>query len=187
MNNPKFILEIPTRVWLSELGHGRPFSLTDVPEQQFAEWIDEGFDAVWLMGVWLLSDESRRIALEHPGLREEYGRALPDWSETDISGSPFAVRGYEVSPDLGGAEGLANFRERLAKYGLRLILDFIPNHTACDHPWITEHPDWYITGTEADVVADPSRSVLGSGREWSAGSGARPRSELSRMDGYGPA
>jgi hypothetical protein len=36
------------------------------------------------------------------------------------------------------------------------VLDFIPNHTACDHPWLTAHPDWYVTGTEADVVHDPA-------------------------------
>jgi hypothetical protein len=157
MNNPKFILEIPTRVWLRELGNGRPISLADVPEQHFTAWAESGFDAVWLMGVWLLSAESRRVALEHSGLREEYSRALPDWNEADVAGSPFAICGYEVNPDLGGAEGLARFRERLAEHGMRLILDFVPNHTARDHPWITAHPDWYITGTEADVVADPSR------------------------------
>lgn len=157
MNKPSLILEVSTRVWLRELGKGTPLSLADVPEWRIAEWAAQGFDAVWMMGVWLTGDEGRRCALEHPGLREEYSRTLPDWTEADVYGSPYAIRGYDVSPDLGGVDGLRSFREMLARHNLKLILDFIPNHTARDHPWISEHPDWYITGTEADVVADPQR------------------------------
>ena len=38
---------------------------------------------------------------------------------------------------LGGDEGLARLRERLRELGLRLLLDFVPNHMALDHPWVT--------------------------------------------------
>jgi len=155
MNTPNLILEVPARLWLREVC-GASATLADVPERFLTDWAAQGIGAVWLMGVWQPSDESRRVALEDAGLREEYGRALPDWKEADVSGSPFAIFGYEVSADLGGREGLASFRERLARHGLRLLLDFIPNHTARDHPWVTAHPDWYVTGTEAHVVADPA-------------------------------
>jgi hypothetical protein len=150
-----FILEVPARLWLREVC-GASATLADVPERCAAEWASQGIGAVWLMGVWEPSEESRRIALKDAALREEYGRALPDWKDADVGGSPFAICGYDVSADLGGREGLAAFRERLARHGLRLLLDFIPNHTARDHPWVTAHPDWYVTGTEADVVSDPA-------------------------------
>ncbi|RPH95921.1 alpha-amylase [candidate division KSB1 bacterium] len=163
MNPPQFVLEINTCVWLRNGGDGHPLSLADVPESCLESWVEQGYDAVWLMGVWLPSETSRRIAREHPGLREDYSRALPDWREEDVGGSPFAIRGYSVNPEWGGDAALAHFRARLAKKQIRLILDFIPNHTACDHPWLTAHPDWYITGTEADMVSDPTRWFWANG------------------------
>jgi hypothetical protein len=137
-------------------------------------------DAVWLMGVWQPSAESRRIALEDAAMREEYGRALPDWKDADVGGSPFAIRGYEVSADLGGGVALGSLRERLARHGLKLLLDFIPNHTACDHPWVTAHPDWYVTGSEADVMGDPT------GWFWLKGKNG-PRAAAHGRDPYFPA
>jgi glycosidase len=43
----------------------------------------------------------------------------------------------------------------LRKRGLRLMLDFVPNHTGIDHPWVTEHPEYYMQGTEADLAREP--------------------------------
>ena len=50
---------------------------------------------------------------------------------------------------------MANLLTRLHERGLRLMLDFIPNHTARDHPWLTLHPDFYIQGTEDDLLSQP--------------------------------
>jgi hypothetical protein len=36
---------------------------------------------------------------------------------------------------------------------LRLILDFVPNHMAPDHPWASEHPDYFVGGTEEQLSA----------------------------------
>ena len=155
MNPPQFILEINTRVWLRKLGGGKPLSLADVPDSLFAEWRNRGFDAVWLMGVWLPSAGSRQAALTDPFLLQDYSRVLPDWKAEDVGGSPYAIAGYQVNPALGGGNALADFRKRLAAHGMRLVLDFVPNHLAVDHPWVTEHPEWFVTGTEADVVRNP--------------------------------
>ncbi|HEY3294120.1 MAG TPA: alpha-amylase family glycosyl hydrolase [bacterium] len=156
MNPPQFILEINTRVWLRELGRGTPLSLSKVPESFFEEWQKQGFDTVWLMGVWLPSPGSYDAALKDPFLLEDYHRALPDWRNEDVGGSPYAVRGYTVNSALGGEAALADFRARLAKRGMRLLLDFVPNHLAIDHPWLSAHPEWFVTGTEADVVRNPA-------------------------------
>ena len=156
MNPPQFILEINTRVWLRRIGGGKPLPLSAVPDSFFETWESQSFDAVWLMGVWLPSPASREAALKDPFLLEDYHRGLPGWDESDVGGSPYAVRGYQVNPDLGGESDLADFRQRLAAHGMRLLLDFVPNHLATDHPWIAEHPEWFVMATEADVVQNPT-------------------------------
>jgi hypothetical protein len=155
MNIPQTILELNTRVFLRELGNGTPLPLTEIPDEIVGQWVENGVEAVWLMGVWLPSENSRRIALEHEGLRRDYSQALPGWTEDDVLGSPYAICGYEVNSEFGGNAALADFRSRLAARGLRLFLDFIPNHTACDHPWVQEHPEWYVQGSPDDISARP--------------------------------
>ena len=88
-------------------------------------------------------------------MREVYQQFLPNYDEEDVCGSPFAITAFAVSPDLGGDLGLAHLRDRLQARGIRLMLDFIPNHTARDHPWITLHPDYYVSGSEQDVLRQP--------------------------------
>ena len=56
---------------------------------------------------------------------------------------------------MGGWAGLDIARSELRSRGIRLVLDFVPNHTAFDHEWVTSHPDWYVLGTEEDYRADP--------------------------------
>ena len=85
----------------------------------------------------------------------EYRRVLPDFDSSDVTGSPFAVRDYHVHADFGGDAALARLRARLAERGLRLMLDFVPNHVAPDHPWLDEHPDFFIEGTEEQLAAQP--------------------------------
>jgi glycosidase len=151
------VYEINTWVWLNALSRttGRRTGLTDVPDEELARIADHGFDAVWLMGVWERSPGARDVSRAMPGLRDEYARALPDYKVEDIVGSPYAVYQYRVDPALGGDEGLAALRRRLARLGLRLILDFVPNHLAIDHPWMTEAPDRLLQGDEGAIAAAP--------------------------------
>ena len=57
---------------------------------------------------------------------------------------------------MGGWAGLDAARRELRARGIGLMLDFVPNHTAFDHPWIATHPDRYVLGTEDDYRAAPS-------------------------------
>jgi hypothetical protein len=104
-------------------------------------------------------------------LQTEYERALPGYADVDVVGSPYAIRDYRVDPALGGDEGLAVLRDRLRGLGLGLILDFVPNHVAVDHPWVLEHPEWLVQGTPADRRAEPEnffragRHILAHGRD----------------------
>ncbi len=153
-------LEINTRLWLRELGNGPPLSLADVPDEHFDLWKTRAVDAVWLMGVWKPSAASRDIARVHTGLTKDYSEVLPDWTPEDVTASPYALVGYEVNPELGGEAGLAEFRRKLNERGMKLILDFVPSHTARDHPWTRTHPERYVQGNDADHGIDrPSQQI----------------------------
>ncbi|MFQ3662620.1 MAG: alpha-amylase family glycosyl hydrolase, partial [Chloroflexaceae bacterium] len=152
------IYEINTWVWLSELSrrHAQPVTLANVPESVWDALGGWNIDAVWLMGVWERSPEGRRIALGNERLMADLRQTLPDLQPDEVIGSPFCIRRYEVDPHLGGREGLACAREALARRGIRLILDFVPNHVAPDHPWTVEHPEYFIQGSEEDLARAPS-------------------------------
>jgi hypothetical protein len=57
-----------------------------------------------------------------------FEETLPDLREEDIPGSGFAITGYTVHRDLSGDAALSRLRKRLQQRGLRLMLDFVPNH-----------------------------------------------------------
>ncbi|MCB9369428.1 MAG: alpha-amylase [Calditrichaeota bacterium] len=155
MKSCRTILEINTRLWLQRLGKGKTVSLGDVGAEHFDRWQSRCVEAIWLMGIWKPSPASREIARTHEGLKGDYSAVLPDWTPDDVVASPYALIGYEVNPELGGEEGLKKFRENLHARGIKLILDFVPSHTACDHPWIKSHPEYYVQGTEEDLRRDP--------------------------------
>ena len=150
------IYEINTWAWLTALSrrYGRPVTLGSVPPPEYERLAGWGFDAVWLMGVWERSPAARELA-RRPLVANEYRGALPDLKTEDIVGSAYAIHLYQVDAFLGGTEGLATFRAELARRGLRLILDFVPNHVAVDHPWLTAHPDALVHGNATSLAADP--------------------------------
>ena len=121
-------------------------------------------DAVWFMGVWERSPAGIDIANKNEGLLADFRRALPDYRTEDNVGSPYCVRRYEVDGRLGGREGLAAARQELARRGIRLLLDFVPNHVAPDHPWVDEHPDYFIQGDRSDLDREPASFVEKGGR-----------------------
>ncbi len=151
------VYEINTRVWVRELSAraGRRVTLDTVPPEEIAALVALGFDAVWLMGVWTTGLEPIRLARTDDRLRPEYRRTLPDLRDDDVLGSPYAVSRYVVAADLGGPAALASLRARLAGRGVRLLLDFVPNHTAVDSALLVENPQGYVGGTEEDLARAP--------------------------------
>ena len=151
------IYEINTATWLQHLGRslGRPARLGDVPGSEWDALAALPVDAVWLMGVWQRSPIGRTIALAAPQLLDGYQAALPDVHEDDVLGSPYSVRDYVVDERFGGPTGLAAAREELQERGLALILDYVPNHIAADHPWVTDRPECLLAGSEDDLVRHP--------------------------------
>ena len=159
MRYPRYpsLYQVNTRVYLSQLAaeSGRAATLDDVPDQALDEWAASGFDLIWFLGVWQTGAAGRRVSASNPGWLEEYRRVLPDFQMSDVCGSCFAIQDYRVHDDFGGDGALARLRQRLRDRGLRLILDFVPNHMAPDHPWASEHPDYFVGGTEEQLSAQP--------------------------------
>lgn len=149
------IYEINTWVWLRRLSskYQRKITLANVPADEFAELAAWGFDALWLMGVWHRGRATRMSALNY---LHEYRQALPDVTQADVPGSAYAIRDYQVEHELGGREGLAIFRGQLRRLGVKLILDFVPNHVATDHRWTLEHPAYFVRGASEDIKRQPA-------------------------------
>ncbi|MGH3055152.1 MAG: alpha-amylase family glycosyl hydrolase, partial [Gaiellaceae bacterium] len=156
---PKYpaLYQINTRVWLTELSHrlGRPAMLDDIRDAELDRLAAMGFDWVWLLSVWQTGPAAQKVSRSNAGWRHEFQETLPDLREDDIAGSGFAITGYTVHSSLGGDAALARLRERLKRRGLRLLLDFVPNHMAPDHPWVEQHPDYFIHGNDADLARAP--------------------------------
>ena len=143
------VYEINTRIWLNDLQSrlGHDVTLADIPDEEIDRLRNMGYHAVWLMGVWKTSPYSRSFCAHHPGLRAEAERILGDLHQGDIDASVYAIAEYHVDSTLGGDEGLAILRQRLAKRSILLVVDYVPNHLAVDHPWVTEHPSRFIQAT----------------------------------------
>ncbi|QNI34791.1 alpha-amylase [Alloacidobacterium dinghuense] len=166
-----FLYEINTWVWLTELSekYRTIVDLASVPSCEWDAIAEYGFDAVWLMGVWERSPAGISIANRNQSLIEDFQRALPDFSKDDNVGSPYCVRRYVVDQHLGGAEGLAIARAELSRRGRNLVLDFVPNHVAPDHPWVREHPEYFIRGDREDARNDPSSFIDVDGNVFACG------------------
>jgi glycosidase len=165
------IYEINTWAWLQDLSQkykGR-VTLATVPPKEWDAIANLGVDAVWLMGVWERSAASIRISMKNQDLLADFRRALPDFSEKDNIGSAYSVRRYVVDDHLGGPEEMAVARSMLAKRGIRLVLDFVPNHVATDHPWVTEHPEYFIQGGADDLPRDPNSFMAAGGKVFACG------------------
>jgi len=155
------LYQINTRAWLTELSRQSSTSATldDIPDAELDRLAAMGFDWVWFLSVWQTGLVGREISRKNPEWRKEFQETLPDLREEDIAGSGFAITGYRVNPQMCGDAALARLRQRLQQRGLRLMLDFVPNHTAVDHPWVAEHPEYYVPGSEADLARAPQNYI----------------------------
>ncbi len=155
------LYQINTRVWLTELSGklGRTATLDDIPDSELDRLARLGFEWLWFLSVWQTGPTSRQVSRTNPVWRAEFEETLPDLTEEDIQGSGFAITAYTVHENLGGNDALARLRARLHQRGLKLMLDFVPNHMGLDHPWIDSHPEYFIQGTGNDLAQTPHNYV----------------------------
>jgi hypothetical protein len=151
------LYQINTRVWLERRSReaGKRITLADIDDATIDGFAEMGFDWIWLLSVWQTGPAGRAVSRANPQWRAEFQALLPDLTEDDVPGSGFAITAYAVSDALGGDAALARCREKLARRGIRLMLDFVPNHTGPDCPWVKVHPDYYVEGSEGALAASP--------------------------------
>jgi hypothetical protein len=155
------LYQLNARTWVNQRARqlGRPATLADIADTELDAIAELGFDWVYLLGIWQRGDKGRRMARQDTRLRQEALQYLPDLQENEICGSCFAITGYQTAPRLGGDPALAILREQLHQRGLRLMLDFIPNHTAIDHPWAYNQPEFFMAGSEYSLRREPKNYV----------------------------
>ncbi|MGX8694901.1 MAG: alpha-amylase family glycosyl hydrolase [Prevotella sp.] len=70
--------------------------------------------------------------------------------------SPYCISNYtDVAPEFGTVDDLKYLAQVCHEHGMGIILDWVANHTAWDHPWVKEHPDWYTHDEKADTIIHP--------------------------------
>jgi glycosidase len=163
------LFQLNTRVHLTALSEeiGQKATLDDIPDADLDQLAELGFEWVWLLSVWQTGNGAMQVSRTQPEWLEEFKHTLPDLTDADIMGSGFAITAYEVHKDLGGKAALQNIRKRLKKRGMKLMLDFVPNHMALDHHWTVDAPDLLIQGNLDLLQKEPKNyfSIGGKGGE----------------------
>jgi len=118
----------------------------DAVTEQLERIKNLGIEIIWLMPVHPISVAKRK---EKP----------------EDLGSYYAVGDFRaVNSEYGNMEDMEELIARAHELDLKVILDWVPNHTGWDHPWITEHPDFY-TQIDGEIV-DPINPSTGESWGW---------------------
>jgi hypothetical protein len=183
------IYEVNTWVWLNELRakYRREITLDNVPPQEWDAFANFHANSIWLMGIWKRSPRGNRISASLPNLQKEFRSALPDFKASDLSGSPYCIQDYVVEPTFGAREALAHARDDLKRRGLKLILDFVPNHVAPDHPWLKDHPEFFIQGTNSDFFAKTFANINGRWFAYGRDPYFPPWTDTIQLNAFNPA
>ena len=172
IRNHPHILEIQA-THLFKHRTGKPLSVTHLISVSDSYWrkiAEQGFDAVWIMGVWKRSPGALECALRFEALWKAGDFMLKGCCDEDFLGSPYAVYDYTLDPSFGSAEDLAKLRLKLNSFGLKMILDFVSNHLALDHPLTVSRPDLFVQAAEKDFEEDrPSFFKTPQGRYYAHG------------------
>ncbi len=80
-------------------------------------------------------------------------------------GSPYAVRDfYAINPAFGTAADLRALVRAAHARHLKVILDWVPDHSSWDNAWIREHPEYYVHGDSGQIVVP--RDLQGHPTDW---------------------
>ena len=156
MHHP-LLYQLNTRAHLCErsLQLGRPASFEDIPASLLDQLKEFGFEWLYLLGVWQTGPAARTISRANAHVWAEGEETLANFCSEDIIGSPFAIQAYRPNPEFGGTPAFERLRKRAHSRGLKVMLDFVPNHIAPDHEWVFKHPEYLISGSKEDLSHEP--------------------------------
>lgn len=180
---PTRLLEITTRPYLYGLSQklGRQITtFKDIPETEFQSWKEKGFEWVWFMGVWQIGEYGPQHDRTDPGLKKSFDTVLPGWTNDDVIGSPYSITEYKLNKQLGTEEDLKWLREKLHSYGMKLMLDFVPNHSACDAPTITSKLNFYVRCPQGQSI-DPAK-YMSNGIAYGCGIWCAPWTDVAQYN-----
>jgi hypothetical protein len=148
------VYELNTAAWLFELSlkYNSPFTLGNTLVMRELGALKKKYTAInviWFMGIWQKGNAGLQHDRNNPSLLSDFASILPGFKMEDIIGSPYAVQDYTISKDLGTVEDFVAIRSYLQSIGIKVMLDFVPNHTALDNEWAVNHPDFYINAVDA--------------------------------------
>jgi glycosidase len=121
-------------VWLDQLSkkYNRLIKTLDqIPDVELDLLAQQGFDGLWLIGLWERSQASARI-------KQLCGNP-------EAISSAYSLENYQIAADLGGDMAYQSLSQRAGQRGIRLASDMVPNHMGIDSQWVVEHPDWFVS------------------------------------------
>jgi hypothetical protein len=73
---------------------------------------------------------------------------------TNSVGSPYCIKDYKaVNPTYGTLADWKQLVNSAHAKGMKVMMDWVANHTAWDHPWVTDHPDWYTQDGSGKIIS----------------------------------
>lgn len=101
-------------------------------------------------GVIARLDQIRALGVNTIYLMPHY----PIGTDSRASGSPYCIKDFKgVGAEYGTLTDLRQLVDGAHAKGMAVILDFVVNQTSFDHPWITQHPDWYQRDGSGNIIA----------------------------------
>jgi len=150
-----FLYEINYRVWhRKKYGVNSNKKISDIPDEFIDNLKSFGIDFLWLMGVWKTNLNSVKKYCFEQNLVHSYQRTLKAFTPEDVVGSPYAIEEYVLNPEFGDESNLLVLKEKLNRNGIKLILDFVPNHFAAETKLIERYPEIFLEVGEEIFLKD---------------------------------
>ena len=120
-----------------------------------------GVKIIWLMPINPISKIKRKAT------GDMFTSEIKDEEERKkYLGSYYSVSDYKaINPEFGTIDDFKNLVKTAHENDIYVIIDWVPNHTGWDHPWITEHPEYYTQNEKGEII-DPVNPDTGESWGW---------------------
>ncbi len=160
------LYQINTRVWLTELSRklGRAATLDDVPDAELDRLAERGFDWVWFLSVWQTGPAGSGYRVPIPNGARNFRKLFRTCGKRI---SPVRVRDHRLRRPgrPGRRRGAGSPTATACKTRLEADARFCPEPYGADHPWVEDHPDYFVPGTEDLLAQEPQNYIRVKGKK----------------------